>query len=177
MLASGGIDSTALIHNYLSKGETVRLLHFQYGQPSSRGELNAIKKIAHHYRLNFQIVRLGFRMFMRRYEFLGRNALFVLTASSLGPPPLRIALGINRGPEYYDISPRFVANCQQILDGYFAGTVALEAPFVELSKHDIIKFCLRKRIPLNLTYSCQKKNSPCGECPSCLDRKIFLGTR
>jgi 7-cyano-7-deazaguanine synthase len=115
---------------------------------------------------------------MRGYEFLGRNALFVLAAGSLGPPPLRVSLAINRGPEYYDISPRFLIDCQRMLDGYFGGTVVLEAPFVDYSKKDIIRYCKRRKVPLNITYSCQKKNSPpCGRCPTCLDRERYLGEK
>lgn len=178
VLASGGIDSTALIHLYISRREQVRVIHYQYRQPSGRSELNSLELICKHYGVKPIITRLGFRMVLRGYELLGRNALFVLVAASLSPPPSRISLGIHRGPEYYDVSPRFVADCQRMLDGYFGGTVVLEAPFADFSKWDIISNCKKRRVPLHLTYSCQKKNSPpCGQCPSCLDRQDYLGNK
>lgn len=178
VLASGGIDSTALIHRYTAAREHVRIVHFQYGQPSGRSEYKSINLVSGHYGLKAKVVRLGFKMVLRGNELLGRNALFVLIAASLTPPPARISLGIHRGPEYYDISPGFVTDCQRVLDGYYGGTVSLEAPFLNNTKSDIIGYCKRKRIPMHLTYSCQMKNSPpCGRCPSCLDRKEYLGDK
>lgn len=176
VLASGGIDSTALIHRYTVARQRIKIVHFQHGQPSAQSELRAVKLVSRHYGLKGKVVKLGFRMFLRGNELLGRNALFVLIAASLGPPPSRISLGIHQGPEYYDISPGFVADCQRVLDGYFGGTVSLEAPFLNDTKQDIVNYCKKRKIPLRLTYSCQMKNSPpCGHCPSCLDRKEYLG--
>ena len=178
VLASGGIDSTALIHRYKAAGEQIKIIHFQHGQPSGRSEYRAVRLVSRRYGLKVKVVRLGFNMFLRGNELLGRNALFVLIASSLSPPPARISLGIHQGPEYYDISPGFVADCQRILDGYFGGTVSLEAPFLNDTKLDIINYCRRGKVPLHLTYSCQMKNSPpCGRCPSCLDRREYLGEK
>lgn len=176
VLASGGIDSTALVHRYVSAKEQVRIIHYQYGQFNRRSELESIEAVCKHYRLKPNVIKLGFRMFLRGYEMLGRNALFVLVAASLDPSPSRISLGIHQGPEYYDTSPSFVSDCQRLLDGYFGGTVVLEAPFVKFSKRDIVNYCKKRRVPLNLTYSCQKKNAPpCGKCPSCLDRERYFG--
>lgn len=176
MLASGGIDSTALIHKYISAKASVRIIHFQYGQRNSRSELVSLRSVSKHYGLKPTVIRLGFRMSLRGYELLGRNALFVLVAASVGVAPSRISLGIHGGPEYYDTSPNFVVDCQRILDGYFGGTVVLEAPFIGMEKADVVSYCKRRGIPLHLTYSCQTKNAPpCGVCPSCKDRERFLG--
>ena len=176
VLASGGIDSTALIHRYLSAKDDVRIIHYQYGQFNSRSELESIEAVSKHYRLKPNVIKLGFRMFLRGYEMLGRNALFVLVAASLAASPARISLGIHLGPEYYDTSLSFVSDCQRLLDGYFGGTVVVEAPFVGYSKQDVVDYCRKRRVPLRLTYSCQKKNAPpCGKCPSCLDRERYLG--
>ena len=176
--ASGGIDSTALIHRYLSEKEVVRAIHFDYGQPSRRSEREAVGRACRHYRVKVTFAKLGIRMLPRGYELLGRNALFVIAGASMGPPPLRVSLGIHRGPEYYDVTPRFVSDMQRVLDGYFGGTVVLEAPFLSDTKKDIVDYCKRKRVPLHMTYSCQKKNAPpCGRCPSCLDRQRYLGSK
>lgn len=178
VLASGGIDSTALLHKYLAAGERVRVFHFQYGQPNRVSELKSLRKVCKHYGLRVKVIKLDFDMFHRGYELVGRNALFVLTAASLGPPPSRIGLGIHRGLEYYDVTPQFVVDCQRILDGYYGGAVVVDAPFVRGTKSDIIRYCKRCRVPLHLTYSCQMKNSPpCGQCPSCLDRRRYLGNK
>jgi 7-cyano-7-deazaguanine synthase len=133
----------------------------------------AVKSICDYYGVELKTIRLGFRL-RRDYEFLGRNTIFVIVAASLGPALFRISIGINRGPEYYDITQTFVSDCQKVLDGYFGGTVIIEAPFVNYSKREIIDFSRRRRVPLNLTFSCQEKNEPpCGKCPSCMDRKKY----
>lgn len=174
--ASGGIDSTALIHKYVAEKETVRAIHFQYGQPSRLSEEEAARRVCKYYGVKIEVLKFGFRMTPRGYELLGRNALFALVAASVGPPPLRVSLGIHQGPNYYDVTPRFVSDLQRVLDGYFGGTVVLEAPFLGYTKKDIVGYGKRRRIPLRLTYSCQRKNSPpCGRCPSCLDRQKLLG--
>jgi 7-cyano-7-deazaguanine synthase len=177
VLGSGGIDSTALIQRYASAREKTKVVHFQYGQANGKSELKAVRAICKHYGLRPHVVNLGFRMVLRGYELLGRNALFVLIASAIENPPNRISIGIHAGPEMYDTTRLFVADCQRLLDGYFNGTVVLEAPFADYEKGDIISYCKKAKVPLKLTYSCQRKNfSPCGSCPSCLDRQTYLGT-
>ena len=178
VLVSGGIDSTALLKKYLSARETIRAIHFQYGQASGKSELKAVRVVCKHYSQSLHVVNLGFRMVLRGDEFLGRNALFVLAASAIETPPSRISIGIHAGPEMYDTTRLFVADCQRLLDGYFNGTVVLEAPFVDYRKEDIISYSKKMNVPLDLTYSCQRRSfSPCGGCPSCLDRQRYLGTR
>lgn len=176
LLASGGIDSTALIDFYLRRNVEVRCIHFQYGQPSSESEREAVAKVCNYYRVENTIIHMGFPITKRKDEFLGRNALFVLIASSLQLPPTRIALGIHYGSEYYDCTRAFIDDCQHMLDGYFAGTVNLEAPFIDFSKRDIIEYCNINNVPINLTYSCQRQNNtPCGRCNSCRDRQELFG--
>lgn len=174
LLASGGLDSTALIDFYLRHNNEVNCIHFQYGQPSAQSERKALKEVCDYYGIEETIVDLGFSMTQRKEELFGRNALFVLAASSLEPPPARIALGIHSGSNHYDCTQSFMDDCQQILDGYFAGTVTLEAPFLDFGKPDIIKYCKENSVPIHLTYSCQRQNYPsCGKCTSCHDRERF----
>jgi 7-cyano-7-deazaguanine synthase len=175
LLASGGIDSTALLNLYVSKKEDLECIHFQYGQPSAKSEKDSIEKIAEYYDVKLKTIILPLPMYRKKYEFLSRNALFVLIASSLGVIPSRISLGIHSGSHYYDSTINFLKDCQQLLDGYFYGAVRIEAPFIEFDKKDIIEYSKINEVPLNLTYSCLTKDfPPCGECPSCIDRRYLL---
>jgi 7-cyano-7-deazaguanine synthase len=176
ILASGGIDSTALIDFYLRRKCKIKCIHFQYGQASAKSERSAFEKIARFFKVENAIIDLGFSIRKRKEESICRNALFVLAASSIIPQPERISMGIHTGSSYYDTTGLFVKDCQRILDGYFSGTVRVEAPFIDLTKLDIMNYCKIYGIPINLTYSCYRKNSPpCGKCNSCLDRKKFFG--
>lgn len=175
LLASGGIDSTALLNFYLLQEEELECIHFQYGQPSAKSEMDSIEKITAHYDIRLRIITMSLPMHKRKYEYLGRNALFVLSTSSLGIIPSRISLGIHSGSNYYDSTHNFLKDCQHLLDGYFYGAVRLEAPFINYNKNDIIAYCKKNKVPLDLTYSCLVKNHPpCGICPSCHDRRRFL---
>lgn len=176
LLASGGLDSTALIDFYLRCKNEVECIHFQYGQPSAQSEGKAVEEVCAFYGIEKRIVNLSFSLTKRKEELLGRNALFVLVASSLELPPARIALGIHSGSQHYDCTQSFTDDCQRVLDGYFAGTVTLEAPFINLEKADIIRYCIENKVPIHLTYSCQRQNyPPCGKCTSCRDREMFYG--
>ena len=176
VLMSGGLDSTALIDFYLRRKAPVQGIHFQYGQSNSRSEAKSVRKIAKFYELDQQVEELRFPLMRRREEVVGRNAMFVMAAGCLKPPPIRLALGIHSGTAYYDCSNSFVTDCQRLLDGYFGGMVRVEAPFLRFGKADIVDYCRANDVPIQLTYSCQRQNDPpCGKCSSCRDRRKFVG--
>ena len=176
LLASGGIDSTALMDFYLRRQVNLKCIHFQYGQSNAQSEAEAIEKVSEYYHIQKRVIRLDFPLMRRKDELVGRNAIFVLAASGLEAPPVRIALGIHSGSQYYDCSKLFMDDCQRILDGYFGGSMRLEAPFLSFRKLDIMRYCKANNVPTHLTYSCQKQNyPPCGKCASCLDREELFG--
>lgn len=175
LLLSGGIDSSTMLKFYLRQKTRLLCIHYQYGQPAAESELNAAENITHLYQVELNVIQLTFPMSARRDELLGRNALFVLAAASMGSSPSRIALGLHRGTGYYDCTEDFVKDMRGILDGYHAGTVRLETPFLTFYKKDIITYGKQIGVPFALTYSCQRKNTPpCEECPSCIDRRELL---
>jgi 7-cyano-7-deazaguanine synthase len=175
VLLSGGIDSTALMDFYVRRGATLKCVHFQYGQSGGQSEVKAATEVAEYYRVKPQVAKLEFPVMKRNDEVVGRNAMFVMAAACLSPPPMRIALGIHSGPTYYDCSNSFVVDCQRLLDGYFGGMVRLETPFLRFGKSDIATYCKANNVPIHLTYSCLKQNyPPCGKCSSCLDRAAFV---
>lgn len=175
VLLGGGLDSTALIPFYLSRGDTVRGVHFDYGQPSVEGERRSVLGIAEHYAVPVEKVELGLSITNVRGEYFCRNAVLLLCAASiLDSAGGRLSLGIHAGTPYYDCSSSFLTDVQRLLDGYFGGTVRVEAPFVEFTKRDVFDFSLRNRVPVDLTFSCERcSDRPCGECRSCEERMML----
>jgi 7-cyano-7-deazaguanine synthase len=173
VLLSGGVDSTALIKYYQLLGFYVKGLHFYYGQPSAQSELNAVREISQYFNIDTAIIKLENKFVMRKDEYVCRNAIFVLSAAGYVENVSGIALGIHTGVSYYDCSESFCNDCQHILDGYFSGQLKLCTPFVHFKKQDIFAFCKEHSIPIEMTYSCEYAERPCGKCPSCLDRRLY----
>ena len=172
VLMSGGIDSTVTVAAVLSDGYETSGLFVDYGQPAACSEWDAARDVANHFGIDIERVELGFRLGSEAGEFFGRNALLILTAAGITESrPLVIALGIHVLSEYYDTQPLFLRQMQRILDGYFAGSVTVYAPFLAHTKAEVITFAQAKGVPLKLTYSCETQNAPpCLCCPSCEDR-------
>jgi 7-cyano-7-deazaguanine synthase len=174
VLASGGIDSTGVIDFYRRRNSSVMTVFFDYGQPCLEAEQAALKRVTHYYSIPTQVLRLGVTPSVTGSEYAGRNALFLFASAALGHNPAKIAMGIHSDSPYYDCSPLFLTNSQRVLDGYFGGTVRFEAPFLDFAKTDVIRYCKKNRVPLRLTYSCIRGNSPCGKCFSCVEREKYL---
>lgn len=176
LLLSGGIDSAALVPFYRARDVDLHALHFDYGQPSALAERRAAKAICKHYTLPLAVRKFGFSLPCVAGEFHARNALFLLGAAALETGASGIAIGIHAGTPYYDCSEAFVADLGRVFDGYFGGSVSVEAPFLAFDKRHVCEFAYRSQVPLSLTFSCERTNdSPCGECASCRDRQAHLG--
>lgn len=107
-----------------------------------------------------------------------RNGLFLASAAS-------IALSKNCNIIYYgahadDAAGNAYPDCseafhQAMADAIFIGSgkqLKLYAPFVTLSKADVVKEGLRLKVPYELTWSCYEGyDKPCGVCGTCIDRQ------
>jgi 7-cyano-7-deazaguanine synthase len=153
----------------------LRAVHFDYGQPSAEGERRAVLEIAKHYAVPIDQIKFGLPITNVRGEYLCRNAMFLLGAASiLNSASARLALGIHTGTPFYDCSVPFLDDVQRLFDGYFGGTVQVEAPFAEFTKRDVFDFCVRNHVPIDLTFSCERQSAyPCGECRSCKERAML----
>ena len=106
VLMSGGIDSSATVAACLETAETVSGLFIDYGQPAASSEWEAAQKVAKHFGIDLDSVRLGFNLKSSEGEYFGRNALFILTAAGTAEnSPLVIATGIHALSDYYDTTP------------------------------------------------------------------------
>ena len=177
ILLSGGIDSSATIVVCRDITVDVSALFIDYGQPAADSEWESARRIAAYYNVPIERIELGFKLVDRNGEFFGRNTLFILAAAGVtGRRPLTVALGIHALTDYYDTTPLFVRHVERILNGYSDGEVSLILPFLANTKREVIEFAEDRAVPLHLTYSCERQNSPvCSECPSCHSRGLFYG--
>ena len=106
-----------------------------------------------------------------------RNGLFLSSAASM-------ALSRGCGVLYYgahadDAAGNAYPDCssafhQAISDAIFIGSgeqLRVEAPFVGLTKGEVVKKGLALQVPYHLTWSCYEGGErPCGLCGTCIDR-------
>lgn len=106
-----------------------------------------------------------------------RNGLFLSSAAS-------IALSKDCGVIYYgahsdDAAGNAYPDCSDAFnkamgDAIYIGSgnqLRIEAPFVNMTKAEVVKTGLALKVPYELTWSCYEgKDRPCGVCGTCLDR-------
>lgn len=144
-----------------------------YGQAAHREEREAAAAVADHYSVSLETLAVAGRHFGEG-EIRGRNAFLIHSALLAAPPgPTTIIIGIHAGTGYIDCTPEFVELMQRSLAFHTGGEVTLAAPFVDFSKGDVYVLTRELRVPVELTYSCERGGDPCGECLSCRDRELL----
>lgn len=117
-----------------------------------------------------------------------RNGMFLSAAASVASSiypdaPVAIYIGAHAddaaGNAYADCSEEFI---DALDDAIYAGTynkVTIKAPFVCMSKADVVRKGLELGAPYRLTWSCYAGGDrPCGKCGTCIDRaKAFEANR
>lgn len=106
-----------------------------------------------------------------------RNGLFLSSAASMA-----LSMDCNvvlygahhddwAGDAYPDCSQAFVDAMGAAISEGTGGELMLDAPFVQMTKADIVKTGLELAVPYELTWSCYEGGDvPCGKCATCLDR-------
>ena len=106
-----------------------------------------------------------------------RNGLFLSAAASvaLSHDCQKIVYGAHAddaaGSAYPDCSLQFVTAMQKSIWEGTGGQLTLEAPFVSVTKAEVVKTGLTLGVPYELTWSCYEgKDKPCLRCGTCIDR-------
>ena len=107
-----------------------------------------------------------------------RNGLFLSSAASiaLSHGCSKIMYGAHAddaaGAAYPDCSLDFVNAMNQAIYLGSGNQLSIEAPFVSLTKADVVKKGLELGVPYELTWSCYEGGEkPCGKCGTCIDRQ------
>jgi len=175
VLLSGGIDSAAAMAFYLRQDFDVKALFVDFGQAAAKQELGAARSLCNYYGAPLSVLTAKCGRSFPTGEISGRNAFLIFAAILVGKRrPLIVAMGIHEGAPYYDCSGRFLKGIQTIVDGYADGSIKIAAPFLKWNKPMIWQFCKESKLPIDMTYSCEKGGtSPCGTCLSCKDREAL----
>lgn len=106
-----------------------------------------------------------------------RNGLFLSSAASiaLSKDCSVILYGAHAddsaGFAYPDCSPMFNDAMNQAIFEGSGHQLKVEAPFVNMTKAEVVKMDLELNAPYELTWSCYEgKDVPCGKCGTCIDR-------
>lgn len=107
-----------------------------------------------------------------------RNGLFLASAASiaLSKECSLIYYGAHAddaaGNAYPDCSEAFNSSMNDAVYIGSGNQLSIEAPFVKMTKKDVVERGLRLGVPYELTWSCYEGNDrPCGVCGTCIDRR------
>jgi len=197
---SGGIDSTVLLHHAVKSGDfdEVHAISFDYGQRHSR-ELISAEYHAEKLGVNHKLVSLDFFKDIntssltnpeievaKTRDVLGdaqtvnyvpfRNQMMLsiccAIAESLGANTVyHGAAQVDTQAGYWDGSNEFMAAINSLTSLNRKHRIKIEAPLIELSKKEIIKWGLELDVPFSHTWTCYEgKEKACGECTACSSR-------
>jgi len=160
------------VHKLLASGRQPELLFVDYGQRSRAAERRSSRTIAA--RWGCRLAELSVEgLYPRKGEISGRNALLVHAALAHRPHAPGLHLGIHAGSGYRDCSPAFVELMQRSLDLHTDGAMRLSAPFIGMSKAELVVLARGAGVPFELTHSCEVSDEPCRRCRSCRDREAL----
>ena len=193
VLASGGVDSTTCLGLAVDQygSENVIALAITYGQRHTK-EIEAAKAVAAHYHV--EMLHLDLTPIFQYSDCYAeqlhhsdgkpvstyvpfRNGLFLSSAASIA-----LSKGCDviyygahsddaAGNAYPDCSEVFKNAMNQAIYEGSGRQLRVEAPFVNLTKADVVKKGLELNVPYELTWSCYEGGEkPCGKCGTCIDR-------
>lgn len=194
---SGGMDSATVAAEAIAQDLEVELVGFYYGSKHNDWENIAAEQLAKHWGVPFQLIDLSSVMAefksnllksggeipeghyeaenMRQTVVPGRNLIFasILTGIAWSREASEVWMGIHAGDHfiYPDCRPSFFkAMGNAMLEGS-DGKIALVAPFLNVTKVEIIKRGQELNVPYQLTRTCYKNQRiACGRCGSCQER-------
>ena len=194
VLVSGGLDSTVLLADQIAKGRGCVAVSFDYGQKHIR-ELTSARLVAGFYNAEQVVVPLtgifgpsaltsedrGIPVghyeddSMKATVVSNRNMVFLSIAIALAITrgASEVAYGAHGGDRavYPDCRTEFVDAMREAAALCDEPGIVLSAPFVEMSKADIVRRGVELGAPFGLTWTCYDGGVvPCGKCGACVER-------
>lgn len=195
-LLSGGMDSATLLY-YLRLQYEVLAIGFDYGQRHRR-ELDSANVLADRVGVPFTVIEIPGKDVLFKgssqttdlavpeghYEeesmkltvVPNRNMvmLSLATAYAISEKAVVVGIAAHAGDHaiYPDCRKEFVESMDKAIQLCDWHSVRLAAPFVLLSKADIVKLGASLGVPFGDTWSCYKGlEAPCWKCGTCVERR------
>ena len=199
VICSGGLDSVSLAHRIAAEEELVALVSFNYGQRHAK-ELDFAARCAERLGVPHQVIDISAigaslggsaltddiavpdghyaEETMKVTVVPNRNAIMLSIAFGVAAARKAdaVALAVHGGDHfiYPDCRPGFIDAFRTMqthaLDGY--AEVDLLAPYVTVSKADIVTDGAKYGTPFAETWSCYKGGERhCGRCGTCVERR------
>jgi len=193
---SGGMDSTTLLYEKVDSGCEVYPISFFYGQKHTK-ELEMAELTCDKLNLLPRLVDvLGLRtvapsaltreeievpegnysdLSMKQTVVPNRNMVFLAfaTAYAISIGAESVAFGAHAGDHaiYPDCRSEFVQAMDKAMSLCDYSKITLDAPFIYLTKTDILRIGVDLGVDYSLTWSCYKGNNlACGKCGTCNER-------
>jgi 7-cyano-7-deazaguanine synthase len=200
-LLSGGMDSSTLAYLARSEGYHIVALHMNYGQRTETKERSCAQKIASLLQVQ-DFIEVDIRYLAKAgassltdrtiavedfdpvrehvpstyVPFRNANLLSIATtyAESRGADAIFIGVQSLDYSGYPDCRPQFIDAFQRVIDLGTRDTthIMVKAPFVHMTKTEILKLGLNLGVPYEHTWSCYRnEKGACGTCGSCHFRR------
>lgn len=197
LILSGGVDSTTLLYKLINQKKKIHAISFDYGQKHAR-ELNCAIETCNKLRVKHKILNLSvlsdvapsaltrsdIRVPDGHYEdenmkvtvVPNRNMvmLSLAIAYAIGIKANAVYYGVHIGDHaiYPDCRKEFIDAMKVAIKLCDWREVELKAPFLDLSKTDIINLGKDLNVDYSLTWSCYKgRKKACGKCGTCVERR------
>jgi 7-cyano-7-deazaguanine synthase len=199
---SGGLDSVTLAHLLAAEGRDLTLLSFDYGQrhlreldfaaaaarrlgtPHHVADLRSVGGLLSGSALIDDSVEVPDGHYtdesMRATVVPNRNAIFLSVATGLavaaGAETIATAVHAGDHPIYPDCRPAFIESFEHLSrvanEGFGHPEFRVEAPFLHLSKADVVARGAEAGVPFGETWSCYRGGEHhCGRCGTCVERR------
>jgi 7-cyano-7-deazaguanine synthase len=196
VLASGGLDSSILVAQYLSKGRAVTPIYVRFGLLWEDVEIHHLRAflgsltdpradplieldlpVADLYGAHWSLTGRDVpdRDSSDEAVFLpGRNLLLLAKTTvwcALNEVP-EVALGTLAANPFPDADAEFFARFSSLAGRALGCPVEVTTPFAGYSKREVLD--MGRSLPLSLTFSCIAPNSGhhCGSCNKCAERQL-----
>ncbi|MGH8966455.1 MAG: 7-cyano-7-deazaguanine synthase QueC, partial [Actinomycetes bacterium] len=210
-VVSGGLDSTTMVFALRAAGWRLSLVSFDYGQrhrgelaaaravaaavgaPHEVIDLRPVGALLTGSALTDASVEVPWGHYtdvsMRRTVVPNRNAIMldIATGIAVAREADAVAFGAHGGdhPIYPDCRPEFVRAFSEMVRmanaGFISSRFRVVAPFLSLTKSEVVRIGARLGVPYELTWSCYGGGTAhCGRCGTCVERReafVLAGVR
>ena len=193
VLCSGGLDSGVVACIAKRRHRKVYLLFVDYGQPAAAREREAVHKIAE--KIGAEVIEVKLPNLLNveglktqvegpeaaetlRRWVPARNLLLlsiaVAVAEQVGASVVYTGFNLEEACVFPDNTTEAIQLLDRAAKLFVShGRVPIVAPLARLMKRDIVRLAIKYGI-LDLTYSCDRPDGPCGRCEGCWLRQRAL---